>query len=258
MDRRAESVALMTNGSTYMFDAGEPVGPTIITDAVNRFYGVERSDEQAARDRKMSVDIYSIRSVFISHLHADHTSGLPMLLQVADQWQKRDESFRFGHDNRLEVFVPKLGISILREYLEVIGLGQPRFDLSIKPVKAGEFYRDENLVVLGIHNSHRLGSSFSFLVHGGGRTVAYSGDIALKDLEQTDLLRDDVDLLVVECAHFSPESLFETLRGRSVGKVVVSHIHPGLYGEADEVEKLGRRFLGNKVHVARDGMEFEV
>lgn len=242
----------------YLFDVGEGAGPSIITDEVNTFYGVPRSEGQAQRDSDGTLKIYSLRSIFLSHLHADHLSGLPMLLQVANLWQKRDESFRFANGNRLEVFLPRMGLESMREFLEIIGLGQPRFDLLLKPLQEGEVYRDENLAVRALHNTHRLGSSFSFIARGEGKTVGYSGDIKLEDLRRTGLLKDHLDLLVVECAHFRPEDLFEALGNYSLGKVVVNHVHPSLYGKLPWLEELGRQSLSCEVLAGRDGMEVEI
>ncbi len=256
LDHFGESIALSVGGSSYLFDLGEPIGPTIITDAVAEYYGVRRRRKTRERDRQRSLDIYSVRAAFISHLHADHVSGLPMFLQVAHLWQKRDESFRFQRGNRLEIHLPRMGMDVTREYLELIGLGELRFDLEIKPLRSGRIYRDENVSVTALHNGHRLGSSFSFVAKGKGRTFAYSGDTTLKDLGK--LLRGPVDLLVVECAHFQPEDLFDVLKKADVGKVLIAHLHPGLYGRAGQLEKMGRSKVHERVWVAHDGMETEV
>jgi len=248
----------MTGEASYLFDVGEGAGPSIITDEVNMFYDVPRSKIQIQRDKERGLKIYSLRSIFLSHLHADHLSGLPMLLQVANLWQKRDDSFRFANGNRLEVFLPRMGLESMREFLEMIGVGQPRFDLLLEPLQEGEFYRDGNLTVRALHNTHRLGSSFSFIARGEGRTVGYSGDIRLEDLRRTGLLEDDLDLLVVECAHFTPQNLFEVLADYSLGKVIVNHVHPSLYGKLSWLEELGREALGCQVLAGRDGMEVEV
>ncbi len=247
---------MSVGGSSYLFDLGEPIGPTIITDAVAEFYGIRRSKNALERDRRRSLDIYSVRAAFLSHLHADHVSGLPMFLQVAHLWQKRDESFRFQRDNRLEVHLPRMGIDVTREYLELIGLGELRFDLELRPLRSGEIYRDEHVSVKALHNGHRLGSSFSFIAEGEDRTFAYSGDTTLEDLGT--LLLNPVDLLVVECAHFQPEELFDLLKRADVGKVLIAHVHPGLYGRLPEIEKLGRSEVHGSLWVAHDGMEMEV
>lgn len=256
LDHFGGSVALMVGESTYLFDLGEPIGPTIITDAVAEYYGVGRSEKVRERDRRRSLDIYSVRAAFLSHLHADHVSGLPMFLQVAHLWQKRNESFRFQRGNRLEIHLPRMGMDVTREYLELIGLGELRFDLELRPLRSGRVYRDEQVTVKALHNGHRLGSSFSFTAEAGKRTFAYSGDTTLKDLGT--LLLNPVDLLVVECAHFQPEELFDLLKGADVGKVLITHIHPGLYGRVNEVEKLGRSEVHGNLWIANDGMEMEV
>jgi len=258
MDHWGSSAALMCDGSTYLFDIGGPVGTMALTGEVARFYGVGRTEDQVQRDRKWSLDIFSIPAIFISHLHADHLSGLPMFIQTASLWQKRDEVYRFPNGNRLEVFLPKMGVSILREYLELIGLGQPRYELCIKPIEEGRLYRDGNLTVSAQHNSHRLGSSFSFSARGQGKSVVYTGDIALKDLAETPLLSRPLDLLVVECAHFTPGDLFDALRGKSIKRIVISHISPGLYGKVEEVQELGRKMFGESIMVARDAMEVDI
>jgi ribonuclease BN (tRNA processing enzyme) len=258
MDHWGSSAALLCNGSTYLFDLGGPVGTMALTDELARFYGTQRTDDQIRRDREWSLDIYSIPAIFISHLHADHLSGLPMFVQTASLWQKRDEVYRFPNGNRLEVFMPKMGVSILKEYLELIGLGQPKYDLRIRPIEAGDIYRDGNLTISALHNSHRLGSSFSFSARGQGKRIVYTGDITLNDLEETDLLAKSLDLLVVECAHFTPGDLFDALRGKSIKRIVISHISPGLYGKVEEVQELGREMFGESVLVARDAMEVDI
>jgi ribonuclease BN (tRNA processing enzyme) len=256
LDHFGESVALLIGGSTYLFDLGEPIGPSIITDAVAEYYGVRRSKKVRERDRRRSLNIYSVRAAFLSHLHADHVSGLPMFLQVAHLWQKRDESFRFQRGNRLEIHLPRMGMDVTREYLELTGLGELRFDLELRPLRSGLIYRDEHLSVRALRNGHRLGTSFSFIAKGEGRAFAYSGDTTLEDLGR--LLRDPVDLLVVECAHFQPEELFDLLKRAKVGKILITHIHPGLYGRVPEIEELGRRKVHERLWVAHDGMEMEV
>jgi ribonuclease BN (tRNA processing enzyme) len=181
-----------------------------------------------------------------------------MFIQTASLWQKRDEVYRFPNGNRLEVFMPKMGVSILMEYLELIGLGEPKYDLDITPIEEGDLYRDGNITISAQHNSHRLGSSFSFSARGQGKRVVYTGDIALKDLAETPLLSKPLDILVVECAHFTPGDLFDTLRGKSIKRIVISHISPGLYGKVEEVQELGREMFGESVMVARDAMEVEI
>jgi ribonuclease BN (tRNA processing enzyme) len=256
LDHFGEAVGLLTGGSSYLFDLGEPVGPSIITDAVASYYVARRTRRTVARDRARSLYIYSVRAAFISHLHADHVSGLPMFLQIAHLWQKRDESFRFTQGNKLEIHMPRMGIEVTREYLELIGLGELRFDLEIRPLESGVVYEDGDLKVTALRNTHRLGSSFSFLAAGEGKIFAYSGDTTLKDL--TELLKDPVDLLVVECAHFPPEELFALLKERNVKRVAITHLSPGLYGRTTEVEELGRRLVHDGVCVAHDGMEMDV
>ena len=79
-------------------------------------------------------------------------------------------------------------------------------------------------------------------------------------MEIIPLLKEYTDLLIVECAHFSPEKLCEALRTceENIGIVVVTHMHPSLYGREEELEEMFSDHLGCKVIVARDNLELNL
>lgn len=247
-----ESVLVEVDGYSYLFDAGEPCAAMMHTNTLLSFYGISSSQVDTP-----TVDIYSIESIFISHSDADHISGLPMLLQVMHLWQKRDNAFRFKPENSLTVYLPPETIEPFRIFLRSTNLKKLRYTLEILPIEEGEFYEDKMVTVSALRNTHlKDGHSYSFILQADGKRVIYSGDLG-NELELLPLLKDAVDLLIVECAHFSPERLFQSIDGKEkyVRKLVINHIHPSLYGHEEEIESLGREYLNCDLIVGRDNLE---
>jgi len=249
-----ESVLIEVNGSSYLFDAGEPCAAMMHTRTLLDFYGV--SDRFQADTP--NVDIYSIRSIFISHFDADHVSGLPMLLQVMHLWRERGQDFRLEPENKLTLYLPEEAMKPSRDFIQALHLSKLRYELEILPVEEGEFYIDETAKVSAFRNTHiNDGHSYSFLLTAEGKRVVYSGDLG-NELEVLPLLENGADLVIVECAHFSPERLFQALEGRKIKKLVVNHIHPRLYGHEEEVKKLGQKHLSCDIIVGSDNLEIDV
>ncbi len=64
-DRSGPATAVVVNGAAYLFDAGA---------------GVVRRAMQARRAGIAALDSVNLRTVFLTHLHSDHTMGLPDLI----------------------------------------------------------------------------------------------------------------------------------------------------------------------------------
>ena len=242
--RNCESVLLACAEAGYLFDAGEPCAASLVRAGI----GPEQ-----------------LRAVFLSHMHSDHSSGLPLLLQWMDLRRRRAP---------LSVCAPASALQGIRAYLALLlvkfGDRGYSFPLELAPVSEGVAYEDENVRVTAWANTHLAGvaeevdragiapdglclESYSFQVNVGGTHVVYSGDMGAP--EDLDRFVDGTDLLLCELAHFAPERLFEYLAGKNVMRTVCLHIHPDWDARAEECLALGRRYLGDRVAIAHDGME---
>lgn len=250
--RYNEAVLVQVGQSSYLFDAGEPCAATI-----------HNSD----------VSVYSIKAVFISHPHADHVGGLPMLLQVMWLWQSRGPEFRFHPDNSLRVYVPSDFVAPLRQFLRALRMGEGKlpYRLFIEPIQEGVFYRDlaEAVTVSAYPTTHLskhivlddegrpyINQAYAFVLEAEGKKLVYSGDLG----SPTDIapLLDNTDLLIMECAHFTPEKLFECLALEKVKHVLINHIHPSLNNDEERILQAAKEKSGAQVGVARDKMQIEV
>jgi len=239
---RAHSAFLYEGGgATVLVDCGEPV-------------------MQSLKKRGIGPD--AIDRVFLSHLHSDHLGGFFMLIQGL--WLGKREK-------PLTVHLPAEGLEPVRRLLRAAYLfdGLLPFDLHFEtwrdtaPVSMGE------LTVTAHHTTHlewlrenyqaqypdQAFEAFCFTLEADGKRAAHSADIGqLNDLDV--LLTQPLDLLVCELAHMEPADLFEYLAGRSIGRVVFTHVSQRHWRDEAALRELADKLLGNLPHTfAIDGEE---
>jgi ribonuclease BN (tRNA processing enzyme) len=81
-DRSGPATAVVVNGSAYIFDAGA---------------GVVRRATAAARKGIAALATVNLKTAFLTHLHSDHTMGLPDLMLTP---------WTMGREAPLELFGP--------------------------------------------------------------------------------------------------------------------------------------------------------
>ena len=169
-DRFGPAVAIVINGKPYLVDAGP---------------GVVRRAAAAARDGVSGLAVKHLEIAFITHLHSDHTVGLPDL--IFTPWVLEREV-------PLRVFGPP-GIVAMTNHLEQAYVEDVRvridgaepanetgYKVVAREVKEGEVYRDSNVVVRAFAVSHGdWRAAFGYRFDGGGRSIVVSGDTRAGD-----------------------------------------------------------------------------
>lgn len=235
------------NHSSYLY---ELAGACVLIDCGE---GVTRS--LAAR----KFDWNRLDAVVISHTHADHIGGLPMLLQGL--WLE-------GRTRPLSIFLPRHVIAPVRRMLQHGYLFPElfRFQLDLVPLRAGQELRFGGLKLKPFATSHLESlrrrfqgkyrvrfEAFGFILEGAGRRVVHSADLgAPGDLQPW--LECATDLLVCELAHFSPARIFASLRGRPIKQAAFTHLTRRLRQHANRLVREARRELNGVVCVLpKDG-----
>ena len=170
-ERSGPAVAIVVGNSAYLVDAGP---------------GIVRRAAQAARDDSIpALQAPRLHRVFLTHLHSDHTTGLPDL--ILSPWV-------LGRTDPLEVYGPrgtKRMVDLLEQaYSEDIRIrlhgGEPSnktgFTAIARDVEPGVVYRDSNVTVTAFAVRHgKWEEAFGFRFVTADRAIVISGDTSPTD-----------------------------------------------------------------------------
>jgi ribonuclease BN (tRNA processing enzyme) len=165
-DRSGPSTAIVVNDMAYLVDAGP---------------GIVRRAAAAARDRSIkALQATNLRMVFLTHLHSDHTVGLPDL--IFSPWN-------LGRRVPLEAYGPA-GTKAMAEHL----LEAYRVDIETRTnpngnqrdypeghlvnaheIKAGVVYKDQNVTVTAFPTKHAM-ESYGYRFDTPDRSIVITGD----------------------------------------------------------------------------------
>ncbi|MFB6080012.1 MAG: MBL fold metallo-hydrolase [Haloferacaceae archaeon] len=189
-------------------------------------------------------------TVLLTHLHLDHVADLLPLLKA--RWLAGEEY--------LEVVGPAGTKALVDRLLDVYDYLDGRVDLRLREVGPGAFEvggfaveaRETRHSTTGL--AYRFGDAFAF----SGDTEAFAGMGAFLDgcrvVAHDCSFPDDVDV----SNHPTPARLGESLAGRDVGRLYLTHLYPHTEGRHEEmIESVRRRFDG-EVRVARDGLRVDL
>jgi ribonuclease BN (tRNA processing enzyme) len=176
------------------------------------FYVIDAGDGVARRLAKAGIRIREIGTIFLTHLHDDHTSGLPPLMSIA--WdQNRVKPINVYGPPRTEELV-KAAAQFLTIGADIRiadgGRSIPIAELLVgHDIGTGLIYQDANIKVTSAENSHfafHSGpvagkyKSYAYRFETPDRVIVFTGDTGASDAV-TELAKG-ADLLVTESNSF--------------------------------------------------------
>jgi ribonuclease BN (tRNA processing enzyme) len=168
-DRSGPATAIVANGTPYLFD----FGPGVIRRAAAAYRkGIAAFGPAAAE----------ITTVFLTHLHADHTAGYPDL--ILTPWI-------LGRKTPINVYGPRGLRAMTRHVLEawkididnrtngIDRLPRAGCRVNVHEIAPGEIYSDRNIRVSAFPVRHgALAHAFGFRIETSDRVIVISGDTA--------------------------------------------------------------------------------
>jgi ribonuclease BN (tRNA processing enzyme) len=170
-DHSGPAVAIVVGSTAYLVDAGPGV--------------VRRAMLAARTDSIPALDASRLSRVFLTHLHSDHTVGLPDL--IFSPWV-------LGRSVPLDVYGPpgtaRMANLLEQAYAADVDIrlhgGEPSnktgYAVTAHDVKAGVVYRDTNVTVTAFEVSHgKWEHAYAYRFKTADRTIVVSGDTRPSD-----------------------------------------------------------------------------
>lgn len=176
--------------------------------------GCQAIEDLAVRN----IPVDSVKAIFITHMHGDHTDGLISFIDHCNWYYKAAEPIIYI-PNRLEQ--TKAAIDA---WLQCNGNTLREFDF--RPVTEGLVYDDGTLRITAYKTKH-IEMSFGYLVEAEGKRVYFSGDMTSKE-PGTDfplsVLEQPLDLAICEAAHFDATAYVPLFAGNgNLKKLCFNH-----------------------------------
>ncbi len=169
-ERSGPAVAVVVNGSVYLVDAGP---------------GIVRRAEAARQHGVEALTQDNLKIVFLTHLHSDHTLGLPDL--IFSPWVS-------GRTAPLEVYGPRgtraMTAHLTAAYIEDVRVRldgwQPQnstgYKVNAHEIGPGVVFHDSNVTVTAFAVPHgEMSAAFGYRFQTADRTIVISGDTGPTD-----------------------------------------------------------------------------
>ena len=251
-------IFLGTNG-WYSTPTGDT--PSILIDTEDHYLVLDAGNGLYKLDRYIKED--KPISMFVSHFHIDHVSGLHTLS-------------KFNFKQGIDVYVGK---DRSKDFETIVN---PPFTVGYKPRSDNAFTLKTKIRLHEVSESGEnvpfkvtaIKQDHAFIDHGfrfelEGKTIAYTGDCGLTD--QTRKLAENADLLITECTyknpdklstwgHMSPNEVATLAKESGVKQLILTHFDASLYTTLDDrkwAENEAKKIFPNTI-AATDLFEFEV
>jgi ribonuclease BN (tRNA processing enzyme) len=224
-------------------------------ESCGKSYLVDCADGADAAMLKKGISPSQLSAVFITHLHLDHTGGLPVVLKRL-----------FKEDGeKINVILPNAAAGkSINEWMIWNGFGK-RFETTpdaINYSNSREGFNDGNVEVAAFQTEHLTDPerpSYAYTIKTEGKKISFTGDLRGDCADFPLEALQDSDLVISELTHFRLHHIFPFLEQLRTKALIFNHI-----GNWSQVPEEQQRILEKckelpyPVMIAHDGMEFEL
>lgn len=275
----ASALVVLLLGTGYPRPDPERAGPSTVVIAGEQWFVVDAGRGATMRIAATDLKYENLRGVFLTHLHSDHTAGLPDLFNTSWQFGRKTVPLElYGPrgtkklaDAMLDFFA--VDIHLRRDVLEKHPAAGATINTHV--VKEGVVFDDGKVKVTAFAVDHRpVVNAFGYKFESGGRSIVISGDT--RPTENLVRYAKGADVLVLEAYlpehfdrvdtpevaarlksyHTSAEEAGELAQRAGVRTLVLTHLIPA---NAEETfhERAARKFSG-EILVGKDLLRVSV
>ena len=225
--RFATSSLLVGEKYGYMIDAGEPASAQVF---------------------RLGIPYETIRAVFITHMHDDHTSGLTALTKAILKYPNEDV--------HTDIYFPdESAIVPFRNWQAAVHITDPAHVLTYHTATAeGIVYENEEIKVRAIPTLHMDGGaypSFAYLIETADKRILFTGDLT-PDLRDFPKVEGHIDVCVCEATHYKPVLALPLFEKMDFGKLIFNHLHELYIGNGEDAFLENYKSLPYPVFVSHD------
>ena len=180
-----------------------------LIEAGNGKYFIDMGTNATDGLRTRGIPVESVKAVFVTHMHGDHTNGLIPFIDICT-WKFRTAAPKFFVPTDAERFREAVSVWIRLN-------GNELREFSFSEVSEGAFFRDENIKVTAFKTKHTSFSpSYAYLIEAEGKRVLFSGDLSHRgptDDFPVSVLEKPLDLAICEAAHFKATDYMPLFEG---------------------------------------------
>jgi ribonuclease BN (tRNA processing enzyme) len=252
-DRAGASVAIVVNGAAYLVDCGT---------------GVVKRAEAAEQNGIKALSVKNLKTVFITHLHTDHTLGYPDLIFSPWVLHRREPLQAYGPRGLRSMTDHILKAWQQDIHVRTTGLEEANhtgYKVDVHEISPGVVYQDQNVKVTAFlvrHGSWK--QAFGYRFDTPDRSIVLSGDTAptdavVKACNGCDVLLHEVYNVkgaelreehwkeYFAAFHTSPQELGDIATRAHPKLLVLYHQVLEHLPEQDLVEQVGRYYKGKFV-----------
>ena len=230
VNRRCQSIMFEVGDKVYFVD----MGTQSIEDLITR-----------------RIPIESVKSVFLTHMHGDHTNGLISFVDLC-YWYFKNANPSFYIPGSAEK-----AKELIDAWLRFNDTGIR--DLEFTTVNEGLFYDDSNIKVTAYRTKHSA-FSYSYVIEAENKRILVTGDFCgegpVVDFPLS-VLEEKVDVAICECVHFDAGEYIKVLKDKENLEKMVNVHYNDKESSKIAINKL-KEDMNIPVIVAVDGYELTV
>jgi len=167
--RSGPATAIVANNSAYLVDAGT---------------GVVRRAAAAREKGVQALEPTNLRIAFLTHLHADHTLGLPDLMITPWIMGRKEPLELYGPEGTQEMVNHILAAYAADRQIRTEGLEHSNttgWKANVHEIKPGVVFKDANVTVTAFAVRHGNVNAYGYRFATPDRTIVLSGDTSPTD-----------------------------------------------------------------------------